>query len=201
MLDRGYDTSKSIVELTSSVDYCRRLAVKRFASLISIVCAVACGSNAIAQNSTFDGNTGLLTLPAIDIDGTTYTNVVVQLNSATVVSVGGSFPTSHVAIKTTSSGGLSWTDPSTYAYTWSEANTYCNSTSFNGLGGWRLPSKPETLNSPSNADIWTNQPYVGSATSKESKHYVTSTIRTSGAVSQTTKIFFDYQPNYVMCVK
>jgi hypothetical protein len=40
-------------------------------------------------------------------------------------------------------GGLTWMPIGTTKYLWTDANTYCTSTTINGVSGWRLPTQPE----------------------------------------------------------
>ena len=49
-------------------------------------------------------------------------------------------------VATLTSGGLSWFKPSTTLQTWSNANTYCSTSTLNGVTGWRLPTELELSN-------------------------------------------------------
>lgn len=42
-------------------------------------------------------------------------------------------------------GGLTWTNINSSGMKWSDANSYCNNTLFNGQSGWRLPLKDELI--------------------------------------------------------
>lgn len=47
-----------------------------------------------------------------------------------------------------SQGGVLWKPPTfdmAHAYHWADATTHCASTSFGGLGGWRMPTTTESM--------------------------------------------------------
>jgi len=177
--------------------------MKQLYALLFILCAVVGSRNAMGQNPTYAPATSLLTLPVVDVEGgITYNSVVVRLDSIAVISVGSSTPT---GVETVTQDGLIWTKLSITAYTWEQANAYCNTAYFNGETGWRLPSQPEitAFRVPDGTmgvwygEQWSNRPDVN-----ETSHYsVYCQYTSSGASACSSYSRANNTPLYFMCVR
>jgi len=65
-----------------------RIAVPARALIATL--ALAWANVAMSQTASYDGSTRYLTLPSVTTGGTTYSNVVIRLDSFSIISVGGS---------------------------------------------------------------------------------------------------------------
>jgi hypothetical protein len=118
----------------------------RFVNNTAAVCLFALTAASLAHADSYDPATGRVTIDALRVGDTVYTNVVVTV--ASVLTVGGS--RSAVPAGYVSQGGLIWSPVTSTNYNWTQANTYCTSSVLNGQSGWRLPTLFELsgLNSP-----------------------------------------------------
>ncbi len=104
-------------------------------------------------------------------------------------------------------GGLSWSNASallTIAYIWADANTYCTTSTLNGLTGWRLPTQTElisyivSLPSPSNPPLY----YWSSTAGVAGYHQVIRQDYATGGLSQASASSqIDSTLRFAVCVQ
>jgi hypothetical protein len=95
---------------------------------------------------------------------------------------------------------LTWINPTLNVnYTWAQADTLCQTTTYNGKTGWRLPTQPELT---AYAQSFTVAPQLGGIWSSTvaptaTNHYVVSLNSRTGSAY----IMADYSYLYVLCVQ
>jgi len=155
--------------------------------LLGAVCITAYACCASGSDD-YDIATRYLTMPELVVAGTAYRNVVIRLDSFSLVSVDGVSAT-PVA--------LTWSPFLKQTYRWSDANTYCTTSSINGQTGWRLPTQPELTalaqsgTRLNEGGVWTSTP------AQPTYHYRISLNGTTG----TADAYADYSYLYVLCVR
>jgi hypothetical protein len=107
-----------------------------------VVASVALMSTALAYAvNTYAPDTassGVVTLDAVQVGDTTYNNVAITITLSSVKGVGGTIP-----LQSFVQGGLNWSPVKNATYNWTQANSYCQTSTFNGQTGWRLPTLAE----------------------------------------------------------
>jgi len=172
--------------IKDAVSSARRMMVANYFGKLLGAVFIAGYACQVLGSDTYDIATSYLTIPSLTISGTTYTNVVIRLDSIAIISVD---PTP---------ASLTWSSPyrnGSLDSSWFQANAYCSTSTINGTKGWRLPTQPELTNHFSSGTqdlgaVWTSTAAPGVTT-----YYVV--VASGAAYAYSAGSYF----RYILCVR